>query len=97
MAVIEITAFELSPDADERAFLDVDKQLQTEVIYQHPGLLRRTTARGTEGGWMTIVHWRSAEDAATSKHLAADDPVAQQFAGFIDPSSVRSRLFEALD
>ncbi len=98
MSTIEITVFGLLPDADERAFLDADKELQTDVLYQHPGLLRRTTARSESGGdWLTIVVWRSAADADASQRATADHPVAQRYNAFVDASTVRSRRFEALD
>ena len=63
MAVIETMTFALRPDADEEAFLAADRRLQVEFAYHQPGLLRRTTARDSAGGWIVIDLWRSADDA----------------------------------
>jgi hypothetical protein len=62
-AVIEIMRFRLPPGADEAAFLAADRRVQEEFAYHQPGLLRRTTARGQDGGWIVIDLWRSAADA----------------------------------
>ena len=63
MAVIETMTFALRPDADERAFLAADRRVQVEFAYQQPGLVRRTTAHDSAGGWVVIDLWRSADDA----------------------------------
>ena len=49
--------------------LALDRRLQTEVAYQQPGLLRRTTARGEDGSWLVIQLWRS--DAEVERLIAA--------------------------
>ena len=62
MAVIETMTFALRPDADEAAFLAADRRVQVEFAYHQPGLVRRTTARDSAGGWIVIDLWRSADD-----------------------------------
>ncbi|HXQ74976.1 MAG TPA: hypothetical protein VN791_00670 [Acidimicrobiales bacterium] len=62
--MIEIMTFRLSPGADEEAFRAADGEVQSDFAYQQPGLLRRTTARGADGGWIVIDLWRS--DAAAT-------------------------------
>ena len=44
MPVIETMTFRLAPGADEQAFLDADRRVQTDFAYRQPGLMRRTTA-----------------------------------------------------
>lgn len=78
--MIEIQTFRLVAEADESAFREVDAHVQTEIAYQQPGILRRTTARADDGEWVVITLWASAAhaDAATSiidalmPHLDAD-------------------------
>jgi len=86
--VIEIMRFRLHPDCDEAAFLAADKKVQEEFAYLQPGLQRRTTARGRDGGWIVIDLWRSAEDADACDARWDSDPVAQHFMSFVDHVSV---------
>ena len=92
--VIEITTFVLRSDVDESAFLRDDERLQ-HALHTHPGLVRRTTARGANGEWSVITLWHTdglADDAATT-HAS---PVGA-FRAHIDEASVRTRRYESLD
>jgi len=95
--VIEILRFRLSPGADEEAFLAADRWLQTEFAYQQPGMLRRTTARGDDGSWIVIDLWRSAVDADACDARWEHDPVALEFMGLLDRSSVSTERYQELD
>jgi hypothetical protein len=98
--VIETMTFRLVEGADEAAFVAVDKRLQSDFAYQQPGLVRRTTARGTGDGageWVVIDLWRSDEDADACAARWAEDPLAQELMSFVDPTSVDVRRYADLD
>ena len=95
--MIEVTAFRLAEGADEAAFLAADKKLQTEFAYQQPGLLRRTTARGKDRGFVVIDVWRSAADADACEVRWETDPLVAAFLSFVDPATVRNQRFEELE
>lgn len=95
--MIEVTAFRLAEGADESAFLAADKKLQTEFAYQQPGLLRRTTAKGKDRGFIVIDVWRSASDADACETRWESDPVVAAYLSFVDPATVRNQRFEELD
>jgi hypothetical protein len=100
VSVIETMTFRLLDGADEAAFLAVDKRLQSDFAYQQPGLVRRTTARGTgdrAGEWIVIDLWRSAEDADACAARWDDDPLAQELMSFVDTASVEVRRYADLD
>jgi hypothetical protein len=97
MAVIEVTTFRLRPGADEAAFLDADRQVQTEFFYGNQGLLRRTTAQGDGGEWAVVTSWASAGDAEASATRAVDDTVVGTFMSFLDPTTVRTERYRALE
>lgn len=63
MAIIETMTFRLRSDADEADFLQADQRVQVAFAYQQPGLVRRTTARSGDGGWIVVDLWESAPDA----------------------------------
>src|SRR6516164_3503392 len=73
-AVIEIMRFRLVEGADVAGFRAADARLQTAFAYQQPGLLRRTTARSSDGGWVVIDIWRAAADADACEARWSADP-----------------------
>lgn len=89
--------FRLAPGSDEGAFLAADRRLQQEFAYQQPGLLRRTTARGSCGDWVVIDLWRSAADADACAARWDSDPVVRAFMALVEPSSVSTERFQPLD
>jgi hypothetical protein len=95
--VIEIMRFRLPAGADEAAFLAADRRVQQEFAYHQPGLLRRTTARGQDGGWIVIDLWRSAADADACDARWERDEVTQAFMGLLDRSSVSTGRYQELD
>lgn len=88
--------FRLTAEADEAAFLGADRRLQEEFAYHQPGLLRRTTARGEDGGWMVIDLWRSAADADACAAVRDDDPETRAFMSFVDPGSISRQRYQEL-
>jgi hypothetical protein len=95
--VIEIMRFRLAPGGDEAELTAADRRLQQEFAYQQPGLLRRTTARGTDGGWIVIDLWRSASDADACAVRWDSDPAVAAFMALVDGSSVTIERFWPLD
>jgi len=95
--MIEILRFRLRPDADEAAFLAADREVQTGFAYHQPGLLRRTTARSGDGGWIVIDFWRSEGEADACEARWGHDAIAAAFLSFVDRPTVRSERFTELD
>ena len=97
MSVIETTTFRLRADVDEAAFLGADQRVQTEFLPNHPGFLRRTTARGTEGEWIVVTLWASASDAEASAGRATGDAVMRAYTDFLEPGTEQTRRYATLD
>lgn len=97
MAVIETMTFTLQPAADVDAFLAADRRLQVEFAYQQPGLVRRTTARDGDGGWIVVDLWESSADAEAMGARWDADPVAAAFMAFVAEDSVQVHRYETLD
>ena len=99
MAVIETMTFRLRDDADDEAFLAVDKRLQSDFAYQQPGLIRRTIARGhgaQANEWLVVDLWWEAESADACAHRWETDTLAQEFMSFVDRTTVDVRRYEDL-
>ena len=91
--MIEILRFRLVPGTDTIAFLDADKQVQTEFAYQQPGLVRRTTARGADGEWIVVDLWHSAEAADDCNAKWGRDDVTKAFMSFLDGESISTSRY----
>ena len=89
--------FRLAPERGEAEFLAADRSLQEDFAYQQPGLLRRTTARGENGGWIVIDLWSSAAEADACAGRWETDPVAQAFMALLDRPSVTVERYMPLD
>ena len=82
--MIEITRFRLLAGADAEQFLSADKLLQENFAYRQPGLLRRTTARSEDGGWIVIDVWASPEHADACALRWDSDETVERFMSFVD-------------
>jgi hypothetical protein len=97
MALIETMTFRLAPATDQASFLDADRQVQTSFAYHQPGLLRRTTARGDDGGWIVVDVWRSGPDADACAQRWTREPTTVAFMALVDGTSVRTQRYTTLD
>jgi len=80
--LIEHQTFRLRAGVDEDAFVAIDARVQTEVVYQQPGLVRRTTARGADGDWL-VETWWNGEPPSLS------DPLLDEWRSMIDGHAVK--------
>jgi heme-degrading monooxygenase HmoA len=73
-----------------------DRRVQTELVPNHPGFLRRTTARhGDE--WLVVVLWASRDAAAAFDAVAKGHPVQVELERHLEPSSITRQRFDTLD
>jgi hypothetical protein len=95
--VIEILTFRLREGVEPTSFRHLDTQIQTEVAYQQPGLLRRTSGRNADGRWLILYAWASADAAAAGRAALDASPLGAQLASMIDSDTVHLERFEGLD
>jgi heme-degrading monooxygenase HmoA len=96
MGVIETTTFRLAEGANEDSFLALDRRVQTELIPNQPGFIRRTTAH-REARWIVLTLWASEEDAVAFETLANGDPIQMEFDGHLATGTVEIHRFDTLD
>ena len=96
MSVVEVTTFRLRAGVSEDVFLALDKRLQTELVPNQPGFLRRTTAhRG--GSWVVVTLWGSEPQAASFESATAGHELRRAFGEHVEPESLESRRYDTLD
>ncbi len=89
--LVEITELRPKSSVTDEEFLAADRRVQNEVLPFQPGFLRRTTARGADGSWVTIVLWAEEQYAD-----AAGDTLAPM-TDLADEASVRTKRYITLD
>jgi heme-degrading monooxygenase HmoA len=97
MAVVELHTFRLLDADGERRFLEADARAQTAFAYRQPGLLRRTTARSSDGEWLVVTLWASQHDAESADAAARADDAAQALHATIDSAGATVRRYHTLD
>ncbi|HEX9547492.1 MAG TPA: hypothetical protein VF942_09160 [Acidimicrobiales bacterium] len=95
--MIEVLTFRLASGTEEAEFLSADKRVQTEFFYLQPGLVRRTTARGDDGGWLVVCMWGSKENADAAGELSRGSSAVEGFLCLIDASTMATRRYTTLD
>jgi heme-degrading monooxygenase HmoA len=96
VSIVEVTLFRLRKGLDDDAFLAIDRRVQTEVVPNQPGFLRRTTAQ-READWVVVTLWATEDAAVAFEEVAEGDPVWAEFIGAAAPESLSSHRFDTLD
>lgn len=96
MSVVEVTTFRLAEAVSDESFLALDRRMQTELVPNRAGFLRRTTARHGRD-WLVVTLWWSEDDAAAFSRETEDDPLQLEFARSIEAGTLHSTRFETLD
>ena len=96
VSVVEITTFRLAAGADVESFLRSDRRVQTELVPNQPGFLRRTTARDGEQ-WVVVVLWAARSDASAFDRAAQGHPAHAEFERHLESGSVVLHRYDTLD
>jgi len=96
MSVVEVTTFRLAEGVSDDSFLALDRRIQTELVPNQPGFLRRTTARHGDD-WLVVVLWASDSDAAAFQRGADGDPLQVEFERAVEAGSLHLTRYETLD
>jgi heme-degrading monooxygenase HmoA len=96
VSVVEVTSFSLAAGSNEETFLQLDRRVQTDVVPNQPGFMRRTTARSGEN-WVVVTLWASLEHAAAFDEMAGTYAAQVEFDVHIEVGSVRTERYQTLD
>ncbi len=96
MSIVEITTFRLAEGVSDESFLALDRRIQTELVPNQPGFLRRTTARHG-GEWLVVTLWASADDAAAYQKAVEGNPVQVEFEQATEAGTLHLARYSTLD
>jgi heme-degrading monooxygenase HmoA len=96
MSIVEITTFRLAEGVTDESFLALDRRIQTELVPNQPGFVRRTTARhGDE--WAVVTLWGSEEAAAAYQRTVEGHPLQVQFERDVEAGTFHLTRYTTLD
>ena len=96
MSIVEITTFRLADGVTDESFLALDRRVQTELVPNRPGFLRRTTARHGED-WLVVTLWATEGDAAAFQRAVEGDPLQAQFEQAAEAGTLHLARYATLD
>ena len=96
MSIVEVMTFRLREGVSDESFLALDKRLQTELVPNQPGFLRRTTARHGED-WLVVTLWATDGDAAAFQRAAEGHPMQAEFEHTIEAGTLHLTRYTTLD
>lgn len=91
--IIEVVTFKLNPGVSYEEFAPLDKAVQTEYISKRSGFLSREAAKGTDGEWLVIVHWKTEQDADASMNSFMTAPAASEFVSHLQADTMSMKRY----
>jgi heme-degrading monooxygenase HmoA len=96
VSIVEITTFRLADGVTDLSFLALDRRLQTELVPNQPGFLRRTTARhGDE--WLVVTLWATEDAAGAFQRAVEADPLQVEFERAAEAGTLHLARYATLD
>jgi heme-degrading monooxygenase HmoA len=96
VSIVEMTTFRLAEGVTDESFLALDRRIQTELVPNRPGFLRRTTARHGED-WAVVTLWASDDDAAAYQRAVEGDPLQAEFDRAVEAGTFHLTRYTTLD
>ncbi len=96
MSIVEVTTFRLAEGVRDESFLALDRRVQTELVPNQPGFMRRTTARHG-GDWLVVTLWASDDDAAAFQRAVEGHPLQVEFEQAAEAGTLHLARYETLD
>ena len=96
MSIVEITTFRLAEGVADESFLALDRRVQTELVPNQPGFMRRTTARHGDD-WLVVTLWSSEETAASFQRAVEGDRLQADFMRAVEAGTFHLARYTTLD
>ena len=96
MSIVEVTTFRLAEGVTDASFLALDRRVQTELVPNQPGFMRRTTARHGDD-WLVVTLWSTEDAAAAYERALEGQPLQAEFAGALEAGTFHLTRYTTLD
>jgi heme-degrading monooxygenase HmoA len=96
VSIVEVTTFRLAEGVTDESFLALDRRVQTELVPNQPGCMRRTTARHGDD-WLVVTLWSTEEAAAAFERVVEDHPLQSEFVRMVEAGTFHLTRYVTLD
>jgi heme-degrading monooxygenase HmoA len=96
VSIVEITTFRLAEGVTDDSFLALDRRVQTDLVPNQPGFMRRTTARHGED-WLVVTLWASEDAAGAFQRAVERDPLQCAFEQAAEAGTFHLARYATLD
>jgi heme-degrading monooxygenase HmoA len=96
VSIVEVTTFRLAEGVTDASFLALDRRVQTELVPNQPGFLRRTTARHGDD-WLVVTLWATEDAAAAFRRAVEGHPLEVEFEHAVEAGSFHLARYATLD
>ena len=96
MSIVEVTTFRLAEGVTDESFLALDRRVQTELVPNQPGFMRRTTARHGDD-WLVVTLWSTEDAAAAFERAAEGHPLQAEFEQAVEAGTFHLTRYVTLD
>lgn len=96
MSIVEVTTFRLAEGVTDASFLALDRRVQTELVPNQPGFMRRTTARHGDD-WLVVTLWSSEEAAAAYERAAEGHRLQAELVHVVEAGTFHQTRYVTLD
>ncbi len=96
MSIVEVTTFRLAEGVTDESFLALDRRVQTELVPNQPGFLRRTTARHGDD-WLVVTLWSTEDAAAAFERAVEGHPLQVEFVQAVEAGTLHLTRYITLD
>jgi heme-degrading monooxygenase HmoA len=96
VSIVEIMTFRLAESVSDQSFLALDRRVQTELVPNQPGFMRRTTARHGDD-WLVVTLWSTEDAAAAFDRATEGDPLQVAVAQAVEAGTFHLTRYSTLD
>jgi heme-degrading monooxygenase HmoA len=96
VSIVEVTTFRLADGVSDASFLALDRRVQTELVPNQPGFMRRTTARHGDD-WLVVTLWSTEEAASAYERAVESHPLQTAFIHAVEAGTFHLTRYVTLD
>ncbi|HYH03575.1 MAG TPA: antibiotic biosynthesis monooxygenase [Bacillota bacterium] len=94
MIASEIVEFKLVPGISDEDFIKRVEFLEAQFHSKQSGFIDTELAKGQDGKWVMIQHWKSMAELKVVVKLMMKEPLTESFRMALDPTSVKMQLLQ---
>jgi hypothetical protein len=96
VSIVEVTTFRLAEGVTDTSFLALDRRVQTELVPNQPGFMRRTTARHGDD-WLVVTLWSTEETATAFDRATEGHALKAEFVHAVEAGTFHLTRYITLD